>query len=171
MFSLTVIDHVRMDSEHVAQNYTVHALAAQRLARVTFVVRIVIASLLGIATAAGIANLLFDTRPSQIVAIAAAAVALIGFALYTVLGLESRVYAHRSFAHRLWLASEQYRSLMTEINEGLVDQAILLRRRDELINQLHAIYEHGFGVDQPGYENARLSPVPAGTNVTSDRAA
>jgi hypothetical protein len=174
MFSLEVTDHVRMDTEHVARNYTIHAKAAQRLARVVLIGRIVMALLLAIATAASIANLLFEARPFQIAAIAAAGLALIGFALYTVLGLESRVYAHRAFAHRLWLASEQYRSLMTEINQGLVDQAVLLRRRDELMNRLHAIYEHGFGVDQPGFENTRLPALPPGTpetDVTSGQAA
>ena len=31
MFSLKVVDHVRLDSERVAQNYTVHAAAAERM--------------------------------------------------------------------------------------------------------------------------------------------
>jgi hypothetical protein len=163
MFSLTVVDHVRLDCDHVAQNYTVHARAAERLASLVSAVRIVLALLLAVATATCIGNLLFPTRPNQIAAVAASALALIGFALYSVAGVEGRVYMHRSFAHRLWLVAERYRSLITEIDDGLVDRAMLLHRRDDLIHQVHTIYEHGFGVDQPGYERARLSePTTAG---------
>ncbi len=46
MFALTVIDHLRLDSEHVEQNYTVHARAAERIARLVFSSRIVITALL-----------------------------------------------------------------------------------------------------------------------------
>lgn len=161
MFSLMVNDHVRLDAEHAAQNYAVHARAAERLVRFAFAAKVVMASLLAMATAAAIANLLFQTRGVQIAAAAAAAVALIAFALYAVFGLESRVVAHRAFAHRLWLVSERYRSLMAEINEGAVDRPSLLQRRDELIHEMHAIYERGFGVDQRGYENARLPAMPS----------
>jgi hypothetical protein len=161
MFSLMVVDHVRLDSEHVAQNYAVHARAAERLVRVAFALKVTLAFLLVVATGASIVNLLFQTRASQIAAIAAAALALVAFALSSVFGLDGRIFAHRSFAHRLWLVSERYRSLMAEINEGQIDRPALLRRRDDLIHELHAIYEHGFGVDQPGYENARLPVLPS----------
>jgi hypothetical protein len=70
------------------------------------------------------------------------------------------VSAHRAFAHRLWLVAEQFRSLIAEIDDGLVDREAQLHRRDELIAELHDIYGQGFGVDQRGYERARL-PEPA----------
>ena len=162
MFAITVVDHVRMDSEHVARNYTVHARAAERFARWGFAIRIVIVSLLAIVTAVSIANLLFPTRPNQIAAIATAGLALAAFAMYAVLGFEARVYAHRALAHRLWLITERYRSLVAEIDDGVVDQGALIRRRDDLIHELHSIYEHGFGVDQSAFESARL---PALTSI------
>jgi len=157
MFSLTVIDHVRLDSEHVAQNYTVHARAAERIVNVVFTGRIVITALLAIATAATIGSLLDAERAYRIAAVAATSLALFGFVLYTVLGLEARLFAHRSFAQRLWLMSERYRSLLAEAHDGRVDEQTLLRRRDELIRDVHAIYEFGFGADQAGYERARLA--------------
>lgn len=159
MFALTVVDHLRLDSEQAAQNYTVHANAAERLARSTFVARIVVACLLAGATAAAAANLWFETRPYAIVAVAAAATAFVVFALYLALGIEARVHGHRAFAHRLWIVAERYRSLLSEIDDGLVDRAALLQRRDELMRQLHEAYEHGFGVDQAGHETARLRPI------------
>ena len=160
MFSLTVVDHVRLDSEHIARNYTVHARAAERIVGVVFACRIVVTALLAVATSATIATLLLPSRGYQIAAVVASALALIAFAMYAVLGLEARLYAHRAFVHRLWLVSERYRSLLAEVHEGIVDGPALLQRRDELIHDVHAIYEFGFGVDQEGYESVRLSALP-----------
>jgi hypothetical protein len=160
MFSLTVIDHVRLDSEHIARNYTVHARAAERIVGLVFACRITITVLLAVATASTIATLVDPSRGYQIAAVAATAAALLAFVLYTVLGLEGRLFAHRSFAQRLWLMSERYRSLLAEAHDGRVDESTLLRRRDELIRDVHAIYEYGFGADQAGYERLRLPDVP-----------
>ena len=165
MFSLTVLDHIRLISEHVTQNYTVHACAAERFARFGFIARVVMAAVLALATAAAITDLLLPARLYHVAAAVTIAMATFGFALYCVLGLEARVAAHRGFAHRLWLVAERYRSLLAEADEGLVDGASLLRRRDQLIEQLHAIYESGFGIDQRGYESLRLQA------LTTERAA
>ena len=161
MFSLTVIDHVRLDCEHVARNYTIHARAADRFASLAFIVRVIMATLLAAAAAACVSSALLPARAYQISAVVATTAAMIGFALYSVLGLESRVSAHRSFAHRLWVVTERYRSLLAEANDGVVDLSALLRRRDELIEQVHAIYERGFSIDQSGFEAARLPSVVA----------
>jgi hypothetical protein len=159
MFSLNVVDHVRLDSEHIAQNYTVHARAAERIVGIVFTCRVVIAALLVVATSATVASLLLSGRNYQIVAVVATALALFGFAVYAVLGLEARLFAHRSFAHRLWLMSERYRSLLAEVQEGMVSTPELLRRRDELIHDVHAIYEFAFGAEQAGHESVRLPSV------------
>ena len=47
-----------------------------------------------------------------------------------------------------------------EINDGIVDGPEVLRRRDELIHDVHALYEFSFGVDQAGHELFRLSVLP-----------
>jgi hypothetical protein len=160
MFSLTVLDHVRLDSEHADRNYTIHAQAAERIVRLVFACRIVIAVLLAAATAATIGALLLSGRNLQIAALVATALAFLAFVTYVVLGLEARLYAHRGFVHRLWIVSERYRSLLAEVQEGIVEPPALLRRRDELIHDLHAIYEFGFGSDQQGYESSRLAELP-----------
>jgi hypothetical protein len=156
MFVLNVVDHVRLDSEHLVQNYTVHARAAERIVGIVFICRIVITALLAIATSMTMATLLISGRAYQVGAVVATALALFAFAVYAVIGPEARLFAHRAFAHRLWLVSERYRSLLAEVQEGIVEGPALLRRRDELIHDLHAIYEVGFGADQAGYETIRL---------------
>jgi hypothetical protein len=160
MFSLTIIDHVRLDSEHIAQNYTVHARAAERLVGLVSAFRIAIAILLAAAICTAIGNMMFPGRNSQISAIAAVTLAFVGYSIYVVLGLEARLYAHRSFSHRLWLVSERYRSLLAEVNDSIVDGPEVLRRRDELIHDVHALYEFSFGVDQAGHESFRLPVLP-----------
>src|SRR5581483_8046087 len=147
------------------RNYTVHARAAERLAGAAFVARLVVVSLLTAAVAATIATLLAPGRPYEIAAVVATTVALVAFAIDAVLGLEARVSAHRQLAHRVWLVAERFRSLVAEINDGLVDTPQVLRRRDDLIHDLHAIYEHGFGADQSARETVRLPDWP------TDRAA
>ena len=161
MFSLTVIDHVRLDSEHVARNYMVHARAADRWATAAFVSRVTMVVLLAAAAAAAIANLLIADRVYQIAAAASSVVATLAFALYTVFGFEARVMAHRAFAHRLWIICERFRMMIAEATDGVIYRATLLNRRDQLIEQMHAVYERGFAPDERGFDAERLPPIPS----------
>lgn len=165
MFSLKIIDHVRLDSERVAQNYTVHAAAAERIARLITAFKIVVVVLLAVAASAEVANVLFPRSLTPMVAIGSGMLALVGFAIYGALGLESRLYAHRVFAHRLWLIAERYRALLTEVNDQQVDAGLLVRRRDELLADLDRLYQFAFGVDHAAHERLRLP------HVVDDRAA
>ncbi|MGE5243717.1 MAG: SLATT domain-containing protein [Betaproteobacteria bacterium] len=159
MFALTVVDHLRLDSDQAAQNYTVHAQAAERFARLALIARITVAVLLAAATAVAIAGLWFQTRPYQIAVLVTTAMGFLAFTLQTIVGIEARVHVHRAFAHELWIVAERYRSLLTEIDEGSVERAAVLQRRDELMQQLHTVYERGFGFDQSGHEAARLRAI------------
>lgn len=161
MFSLTVTDHLRLEAEQAAQNYTIHAREADRLVRFAFGARVLTATLLALSTALQIATLVAPGRAIDAVASAASAAALLVFALYSVTGLESRVTAHRAFAHRLWMVSQRFRALVAEIDDGLVERDAQLRRRDELLSDLHDIYGQGFGVDQRAHEHARIVPPAA----------
>jgi hypothetical protein len=67
----------------------------------------------------------------------------------------------------LWLICERYRGLLTEIQDGLVDDAAILRRREALTDHVHAIYEQGFPLDQQAYESMRqLSLETSGEAIT-----
>ena len=155
MFRLSVLDHVRLNFDRASQNYTVHAKSAERLAALTATIRVGVMVLLGIATAAAMTSLLVPRRPFLIAAAVAAGVAFAAHALYLAIGLEGRVNAHRSCAHRLWLVCDRYRSLLGEIEDGLLDPNTILQRRDELSAQVHAAYDQGFSLDQNAYEGAR----------------
>ena len=49
MFSLKMIDHVRLESERITQNYTVHAAAAERIVRAITIFRVGLVVLLTLA--------------------------------------------------------------------------------------------------------------------------
>ena len=58
MFSLTIVDHVRLDSEQVDKNYMVHAQSAERIVRAVFACRVAIVALLAVATSVAVVSLL-----------------------------------------------------------------------------------------------------------------
>ena len=166
MFSLSVVEHVRLNYSLTVQNYNMHARAAERLAALTLKCRLAILAVFAVATGAILVSLFRSGREYQIAAAVFAVLALAGQTLFVAWGLEGRVYAHRIFAHRLWLVCERYRSLLAEIRDGLVDDAVVLRRREALSEQVHAVYEQGFPVDEPGFEAAR-QPAAAAETVAS----
>ena len=135
MFCLSVVDHIRLDFGHVAQNYTVHAEAAERLAGHILKVRVTILALLAMTVVAAVAAIVLPTWNFDVSVAIASSLALAAFVAQTALGLEGRVHAHRTCAHRLWLIAEGYRALLTELQDGLIDPSVLLRRRDQLIER------------------------------------
>lgn len=157
MFHLGVVDHIRLNLSRAAQNYTVHADAAERLAALIYKIRIGLLSLLGAATTLAIVTVLHATRPYEIVTAVATGAGFLAFALYSASGLETRVQAHRSCAHRLWLVCERHRVLIAEIQDGLVGTAQIVQRCAGLAHELHAVYEQPFPADQRAYERARES--------------
>jgi len=158
MLELSIVDHVRLNLTRTGENYTVHARAADRLAKLTGRVRVGVLTLLLAAAGTSIASLLTQVgRPLQIAAVAATSLALAGFAVYVGWGFEGRVAAHRVCAHQLWLVCERYRALLSEIRDGLLDRNAILRRRDDLALETHQAYALTFPLDQPAYESLRQS--------------
>jgi len=167
MFSLSVVDHLRLDFRLVVQNYTAHARAAERLSVTAFKIKIAIVAFLALATGSIMLSLVRPGREYQVAAAVVAALALAIQVGAIAFGAEARVHFHRLFAQRLWLMCERYRSLLTEIQDSLVDNAAILHRRDVLTRQVHAIYEQGFPVDQRAYEGMRqLSLEDTGDPIT-----
>jgi conflict system pore-forming effector with SLATT domain len=158
MFRLGVVDHVRLNLDFASQNYTVHAKAADRLAARTSRVRIGVLVLLGVATAAAMTNLIDPGRYAQIATAVATLLAFAGHAAYLAFDFEGRVDAHRSCASKLWLVCDRYRSLLAEIQDGLLNREHILQRRDELSALVHAAYDQAFSLDQKAYESSRQPP-------------
>ena len=169
MFCLAVVDHIRLDFGHVAQNYTVHADAAERLAGHILKMRITILALLAMTVIASVAAIVKPTWNFDVSVAIASSLALTTFVAQTAFGLEGRVQAHRTCAHRLWLIAEGYRALLTELQDGVIDPSVLLRRRDQLIERVHAAYDQVFPADQKAFESVRLNGGGALTDEAIDR--
>jgi hypothetical protein len=160
MFRISVVDHIRLNFDRTSQNYTLHAKAAERLAVTTARIRIGVLILLAVAAVAAATSLVESGRPFQIAAAIAAGLAFAAHAAYLAIGVEGRVHAHRSCAQRLWLVCDRYQSLLSEIEDGLLDRASILQRRDDLTAQVYAAYDQAFSLDQKAYEGARLAGEP-----------
>src|SRR5438477_3522108 len=168
MFSLSVIEHLRLNFGLVVQNYTTHARAAGRLAAAALKAKMAMLGLLALATGSIVLSLFRPAREYQIVAAVLAGVALAVQVVTVAYGIEARVYAHRLVAHRLWMICERYRALLTEIQDGLVEDAAILRRREVLSEQVHTIYEQGFPLDEQAYESMRQLPLESRGDAITD---
>ena len=157
MFNLTIVDHVRLSFGHVVQNYTIHAQAADRLARFALYARITVVALTGIGTALSVALLLGAGGAMQIAAAIVVGLAFATSAVLASIGVEERLTGHRYRANRLWLLCERYRALLAEIHDGLIDRDAVLARRDALIQQFNDIQEQGM----PAPTTGGMSPARA----------
>jgi len=168
MFSLSVVDHLRLNFRLTLQNYSAHAKAAERFAAAALRVKLAILVLFALATASIVLSLFRPERGYQIAAVVIAAVAFTLQVMAIAYGIEARVHSHRMLAHRLWPICERYRGLLTEIQDGLLDTAAILHRREILSEQVHAIFEQGFGVDQQAFESLRQLPPESNGEPATD---
>jgi len=168
MFSLSVIEHLRLNFGLVVQNYTSHARAAERYAAIALKAKMAVLGLFALATGSIVLSLFRPAREYQIVAAVIAGVAFAVQVAIVSYGIEGRVASHRLLAHRLWLMCERYRGLLTEIQDGLVEDAAILQRREVLSEQVHAIYEQGFPLDQQAFETMRQRPLENSGDAITD---
>jgi conflict system pore-forming effector with SLATT domain len=165
MFQLSVVDHIRLTFGDVVCSYTAHTAAAEKLARRAWKMKMTVLALLGVGVVACTAAIVGTARAFPIIASAMVALAFLGYATYLALDFDPRVYAHRSCAARFWLLCEKYRALLTEIQDGLLQIEEVRERRDELIREVHSVYEHAPLADRDAYRLAKraLSSTPAHT--------
>jgi hypothetical protein len=159
MFSLGVIEHLQLNCGLVVQNYLAHARAAERLAGTAFRIKLALVTLSAVATGAVVLALFRPGREYLIAAAIISALALASHVATVAYGLDARVHSHRLLAHRLWLMCERHRELLTEIQDGLIDSATILHRRETLSAQVHATYEQGFPIDEGAFEGLRQQPI------------
>jgi hypothetical protein len=168
MFQLSVVDHIRLSFGDVVCSYKAHATAAARLARRAWQIKMTVLSLLGLAVVAGVTSVVTVLRPFQIVSAVLISLAFVGYAAYMAFDFDPRVSAHRSCAARFWLLCEKYRALLTEIQDGLLDVPQLKERRDQLIREVHGVYEQAPAADQKAYGLARRALSSTNAEGVSD---
>lgn len=168
MFKVTLLDLLRLSFGGVAHDYRAHSAIAERL---TLRVRQVQAGQLGLLAIALVLGIMAFVRDDVRYAAAAAVftgLALVAFALYVAINLESRIYAHRWCASRLWLIREKYLALLSELPDGALTPEAIGERRDQLIAELHAVVEHAPLVDRQTYASAREARAVAAEKALTD---
>jgi hypothetical protein len=156
---LTLLDHLRLTFGHVVHRHRAHSHLAHSFARWSRRLRAAeVVWVIAIAYTAGAAA--FNNGRAY----AAAAAILAGLALITLLvhltiDLDGRAQTHAVCAGRLWLIRERYRGLLTDLVDESIDLDTARRWRDELMNELHAIYERASLVDQEAYRSASQAVV------------
>jgi hypothetical protein len=167
MFQLSVVDHIRLSFATIAGAYESHAAAASRLARWSWYVRLALVTLLAAAVVVGLLAL-GRGRGFQIAATALTAAAFVGCTLYVALDLEPRIYGHRSSAARFWLLTERYRALLAEVRDQSLDSRTIAARRDGLMEEARACFEHAPPADHHTYDIARKALSGTGGNGYSE---
>jgi len=154
MLSVTLVDHLRLTFGHVVHRHRAHARLAHARAQRS---RWLLGAEAILIAAAALASTAAVFTPNHVY-VALSAVAGI-LALLTLLGhltfdLDASAKAHGASASRLWLIRERYRALLSDLADGAIDLEIARRRRDVLMDDLHAIYENAPPMDQPSYQTA-----------------
>jgi hypothetical protein len=168
MFQLSVVDHIRLTFGDVVCSYKAHTTAAERLSRQARQIKLTVLALLGVAVIACTAAIVGTARAFPVVASVAVGLAFLGYAAYLALDFDPRVYAHRACAARFWLLCEKYRSLLTEIQDGVLQPDDLRDRRDGLIREVHSVYEQAPLADQDAYRLAKRALSSSQTQTISD---
>lgn len=156
MFQLSLVEHIRLSGGSMTAAYEAHARAATRLVRQWWYARVfTLAFAAATAILAGIA--LQQGRAYAVAAAVAATAALSACAAYVAFDPSPRIYGHRAAAARLWLLADDYRALLAEVQDQLIDVPDIRERRHALAREAAAIFEQAPPGDRHAYEIARKS--------------
>ena len=156
MFNVDLAEYVRLSYGTLEDACQAHADAALRLARWSTVFRAATLAATGLSAAMAVASATW--RPSWFVASAAtAACAFAVCAGYVAFNQQARIHGHRACSARLWLVCERYRELLAELHQGLLDLPTLRARRQALLQEAAAVFEHVAPVDRYTFEIAKRS--------------
>jgi hypothetical protein len=154
MFGVSLLDHLRMTFGHVVFRHNAHSQLARSRAHWSRWFRAAEALLMiGVAVAA-IGAAFGKDHVYVIVSATLAVLALATLLLHLTLDLDRSAQAHASCATRLWQIREQYRAVLSDFSDGALDLDAVRRRRDELMDELHAIYETAPLADVQTYSTA-----------------
>lgn len=141
MFNLTLHDHLHLTFSEIVQRRDAHAAKALTRARWSRRLRATEAILIsGVSIAAtGVA---FGRGPRFAIAAAVlAAIALIVLVVQLSFELDASARAHADSSAQLWALRERYRSLLSDLHDGALTIDNARARRDQLLDELRAIYD------------------------------
>ncbi len=169
MFNLTLIEHLRLTFGDIVHRRRAHSYLAQTNARWSRRLRGAEALLmLGVGTAAAAAA--FGKGDGYVIVVAVlAGLALVTLLMHLTFDVEGAADAHRACATRLWRLQEQYRVLLTELSDGVLDTDAGRLRRDALMNELHGVYENAPLANPGAYQTVARAILTADEVTLSDK--
>ena len=168
MFQITLLDHLRLSFGSAIHAYKAHSAIAERLTRRLWQMRIAELVLLAGAVGAALAAAYRGQMRYAVLAAVLSCAALAVFTVYVAINLDACIYAHRWCASRLWLIREKYRALLSEMRDGMLTPEAVRERRDQLLNEMHAVDDHAPLVDRPTYQSARQALASAAETPLTD---
>jgi hypothetical protein len=141
MFSLTLLDHLRLTFSQISQRHKAHAAIAKSKGRWNRLLRGSEALLMLGVSMTTMAAAFGESRIFIIVAAALAGIALLVLVVHLTFDFDTLAHQNAASSAHLWRIRERYRSLLTDLHEGVVDVAEARVRRDRLIEELGGIFE------------------------------
>jgi hypothetical protein len=154
MFQLSLVDHLRLTFAHVVHRQRAHSQLARTLSMWGRRLRAAeVLLMVAVAFTAGAAALT-NRYAYAVVASILAVLAVVTLLGSLMMELDVSAQTHLVCSGRLWLMRERYRALMADLNDGAIDLEGARRGRDDLMNELHTIYERAALVDREAYQSA-----------------
>jgi hypothetical protein len=141
MFDLGLVDTLRLGFGQVVHHHRSHADAAASALRWGRRLRAGETILLTAVAMSSVAAAFGKGQAYSIASAAMAAVALLLFLIHAVFDVDDAARAHLACSTRLWHMREQYRALLSDINDGAIGHDAARARRNTLMEELGAIYE------------------------------
>ena len=141
MFSLTLLDHLNLTFSQVAERHKAHTQAADSYRKWNRRLRGSEALLIGGVAMSAAGAAFGHGQVLAIVAATLAGLALIVLLINLTFDFETSAHAHLACSTQLWSIRERYGSLLSDLREGAVDLPEARFRRDQLMDELRAMYE------------------------------
>jgi hypothetical protein len=157
MFSLTLRDHLLLTFGQVIHRHKVHTQAARSYSRWNRLLRGCEALLLSGVTIASVGTAFGRGPVFAIITAVMAGVALLVLLIHLTFDFETLAHAHGACSARLWQIRERYRALLSDLHDGVLSSEEARLRRDDLMDELRAIYENAPPPALAAYQAARKS--------------
>jgi hypothetical protein len=141
MFSLTLLDHLNLTFTQVAERYKAHKRAADSYRKWHRRLRGAEALLVGGVSISAAGAAFGHGQIYATVAAWLAGLALLILLINLTFDFENSAHAHTACSSHLWSIRERYGSLLSDLREGAVDLQEARFRRDQLMEELRAMYE------------------------------
>jgi hypothetical protein len=163
---LTLLDHLRLTFGHVVYRHRAHSKIAHARARWSRRLKAAEALLMTGVVIAAAGTSVGKGHAYAIATFVLAGLSLAVLLVHLMFDLDRSARAHASCATQLWRVVERYRAVLSDLADGAIDVDTARIRRDALMNELNAIYEHAPTLDYQSYQIAKQAAAADESTLT-----